>query len=262
MELSTADLEDLRFARTLLESENLAVKISKLLGVPIEKGFKMLPPRWAESVQEATRSALGKALEFSVRTLGTRPRRFSSEGMHRLMAAASGAAGGALGMAALAVELPVSTVIMLRSIADIARSEGEDLAAVETKLGCLEVFALGGKSHADEAAETGYFAVRLALARQITEAVAYLAQRGTSESGAPVLVRFIGSIAARFGAVVSDKVAAQAVPIIGAAGGALINTLFINHFQDVARGHFIVRRLERAYDPESVRALYEGREVS
>jgi hypothetical protein len=52
-------------------------------------------------------------------------------------------------------------------------------------------------------------------------------------------------------------VAAQAVPVIGAAGGAVINLLFIDHFQDMARGHFIVRRLERAYPPEMVREEYE-----
>ena len=39
---------------------------------------------------------------------------------------ASGAAGGAFGLATLPVELPVSTIIMLRSIAAIARNEGEE----------------------------------------------------------------------------------------------------------------------------------------
>ena len=56
---------------------------------------------------------------------------------------------------------------------------------------------------------------------------------------------------------VSEKVAAQAVPVIGAAGGVVINVLFIDHFQEMARGHFIVRRLERTYDPQLVRAEYE-----
>jgi hypothetical protein len=58
-------------------------------------------------------------------------------------------------------------------------------------------------------------------------------------------------------AAVPQKAAAQAVPVIGAAGGAAVNVLFINHFQDMARGHFIVRRLERAYSPEFIRAEYE-----
>jgi hypothetical protein len=48
-----------------------------------------------------------------------------------------------------------------------------------------------------------------------------------------------------------------AVPAIGAAGGAAINLLFIDHFQDMAPGHFIVRKLERAYGAELVRAEYE-----
>jgi hypothetical protein len=36
-----------------------------------------------------------------------------------------------------------------------------------------------------------------------------------------------------------------------------VNYAFIDHFQDVARGHFAIRRLERAYGKESVRAQYE-----
>ena len=42
-----------------------------------------------------------------------------------------------------------------------------------------------------------------------------------------------------------------------AAGGALINAIFVQHFQDMARGHFTVRRLERIYGTEAVRRAYE-----
>jgi hypothetical protein len=56
---------------------------------------------------------------------------------------------------------------------------------------------------------------------------------------------------------VSQKVAAQAVPILGAFGGAAVNTAFMNHFQSTARAHFTVRRLERAYGAAAVRAAYE-----
>jgi hypothetical protein len=60
----------------------------------------------------------------------------------------------------------------------------------------------------------------------------------------------------RFGVPVSEKIVAQSLPVVGAAGGALLNTLFIDHFQDMARGHFIVRRLERRYGKEVVRVAY------
>ena len=37
---------------------------------------------------------------------------------------------------------------------------------------------------------------------------------------------------------------------------AVINLLFIDHFQDIARGHFIVRRLERTYGADIVKQAY------
>ena len=37
----------------------------------------------------------------------------------------------------------------------------------------------------------------------------------------------------------------------------LFRSAFVDHFQNVARGHFTVRRLERAYGAEVVRAEYE-----
>ena len=83
-----------------------------------------------------------------------------------------------------------------------------------------------------------------------------MAERGLGAEGAPALVRLIGVLSSRFGIVVSEKVAAQAVPVMGAAGGALINTLFIDHFQNMARGHFIVRRLERIYGHDAVERAY------
>jgi hypothetical protein len=48
-------------------------------------------------------------------------------------------------LATLPIELPVSTIIMLRLIADIARSAGEDLSDPEAALSCVQVFALGGR---------------------------------------------------------------------------------------------------------------------
>ncbi len=58
-------------------------------------------------------------------------------------------------------------------------------------------------------------------------------------------------------ALSSGKAAAQAVPLVGAFGGAAINTLFIDHFQDMGRGHFVVRRLERLHGQEEIRRLYD-----
>src|SRR5580692_4234495 len=64
-------------------------------------------------------------------------------------------------------------------------------------------------------------------------------------------------VTSRFGVVVTQKVAAQTVPVVGALGGAAVNYAFIEHFQEVARGHFTVRRLERVYGKDVVRTEYE-----
>jgi hypothetical protein len=146
---------------------------------------------------------------------------------------------------------------MLRSIADIARSEGEDLAEPETALACVQVFALGSRSEADRAVEGGYFAVRSILAKTVSEAASFIAERGVVAEGSPIILRFITLVASRFGVVVTQKVAAQAVPVLGAVGGAAVNYVFIEHFQETARGHFTVRRLERRYGKTLVRSEYE-----
>ena len=258
MSISKNDLDDLRYAKRLLENPGLSAKISNLLGTPVEKGLELLPDKWHGVIQNVTKEALEKVLELAARTLGDTSKLGSSDLTHKLLVTATGAGGGAFGLPALAIELPISTTIMLRSIVDIARSEGEDIKGVESKLACLEVFALGGQTRRDDATETGYIAVRTALARTVSEAAEYIAEKGMAKKGVPVLVKFINAVAARFGLVVSEKVVAQAVPLLGAAGGAAINAIFIDHFQDIARGHFIVRRLERKYGEEFVRQEFEA----
>jgi len=99
--------------------------------------------------------------------------------------------------------------------------------------------------------------VRGLLAKSVAEAARFIVDRGVLAEGGPVLVRLIAQIASRFGVVVTQKLAAQAVPVIGALGGAGVNYAFIDHFQEVARAHFTVRRLERRYGKDTVRAAYE-----
>jgi hypothetical protein len=254
-EMTGADRVELRRARGLLEHQGLAVRIASVVGTPIERLFTALPDGASEMVHAATSKALNAAARVAVRGMADEPKT-SRQWLHTMAVASSGAIGGAFGLATLAIELPLSTVIMLRSIADIARSEGQSVADPEVQLACLEVFALGGRGPEDDAAESGYFAVRAALSGAVADAARHIAERGVMGEAAPALLRLTATIAARFGVPVTEKVMAQSVPIIGAAGGAAINVLFIKHFQDVARGHFIVRRLEGIYGSARVQEEY------
>ena len=94
----------------------------------------------------------------------------------------------------------------------------------------------------------------------MSAALAKALPRSADRTLPPALARFIAVIAERFGITVSEKVVAEAVPVVGAVGGGAINLVFINHFQQVAHGHFTVRRLEREYGEDVVREEYQ-REV-
>lgn len=256
--LAEDDLAALRRAVAALERSTLAGRLSSLAGKPLELIGHALPAAARDMVSDAVARALRTALTVALTTLPKQGAARAGGGrMHTALAAASGAVGGALGLVTLPIELPVSTTLILRAIADIARDEGEDLADPATALVCLEVFALGSRTDADDLASSGYFAVRGALAKSITEAARLAAGRGFADRGAPALVRFMAQIAARFGIVVSQKIAAGAIPVVGAIGGAAVNAAFMEHFRTVARAHFTVRRLERACGQAAVRQAYD-----
>ena len=256
IELSGADQAALNRAVDALERTTLASRITNLLGRQIAIVGQFVPERMYATASRAANIALRAAMGAALRSLGEGQRPASSR-FHRAAIAASGAAGGALGFAALPFELPASTILMLRAIADVARAQGEDMGSPETALACLEVFALGGRTQADDHLESSYFAIRTLLARSMSEASRYMIDKGIVDEAAPVLVKLVSKIAARFGLVLSQKVAAQAIPIIGAMGGAAVNMAFLQHFEQIAEGHFTVRRLERVYGPQVVRAEYE-----
>lgn len=256
MKITQEDINRLKCAKDLLENPGIAAKLTNVIGMPFEKAFDYLPAKWTDTIQTITQKSLQHALDVAVKTIDHNDKKSSNDKLHKLLVVASGCIGGAFGLPALAIELPATTIIMFRSIADIARSEGENVHMIETKLACLEVFALGGSTEKDNAAESGYFAVKALLAKQVSEAAKYILEKGIAEDGAPVVVRLIATIASRFGATVSQKAAASAIPVIGAAGGALINSIFMDHFQNMARGHFIMRGLERKYGVELVQVKY------
>ncbi len=139
-----------------LEHPGFAARLANIAGKPIELIGGALPATIQQSISTATTQALQAALKLALRTMQVGPQG-GSRLVHKVLATASGAAGGAFGLAALPIELPVSTIIMLRSIAEIARSEGEDPTDPEAALSCIQVFALGGRAGSSDASEKWLF---------------------------------------------------------------------------------------------------------
>ena len=261
-------IEALERAIALLEAPSIVAKLTHVVGKPLESALAKLPEGAGRRVHTAVQGALSTSVRVALSSLRDDPKASASTRSHTLMSAVSGAAGGFFGFAGLVVELPVTTTIMLRSIADIARSEGFSLQDPTVAQDCVAVFALGGPRSDDDASETGYYATRAMLnevlkqtANVLTKTAAVSAgQQGISTvstgKASVWLAKLIEAVASRFGVVITHKFAAQLVPVIGAASGAAVNTLFIQHYQDMARGHFIIRRLENIYGSEAVQAAY------
>lgn len=252
-QLLSEELQELRWAHTHLEHPSFAARLSSVIGVPIERTLKLLPQSWYRAIHVGAGQSIERAADVAIKTLRDDNRTKANEAEHLGLAALTGAVGGFAGPLGLLVELPVMTLLMLRAIAAAARHQGEDLAAVDARMACVEVFGLGARSRDDDGAETGYYGIRSTLSFHFG---GVLGSDGISAKSLPGGMEFLRGIASRFGVAVSDEVAARIVPAVGALSGAALNLIFMQHFQNVGKGHFIVRRLERKYGADTIRVAY------
>ncbi len=275
--LHPSDREFVREAVRALERPGRLIElINGVAGRPVEALIKRLPDRAAKTLNRAVYRALNRAVEWAAATLerpGSAPARAeldtplsharASALAHTTAAALLGGLSGAFGIALVALELPVTTTVMLRSIASIARDMGADLSDPATRLECVSVFSFGGPSPDDDATDSSYLATRLGLGLLVRDAGKYIAGRSAQQvadalarGGAPELADLIARISARFGYAVTDIASAQIVPVVGALGGAAINACFTNYFNRIALYHFGIRKLERLYGEQAVEAAY------
>src|SRR4029077_14138224 len=112
MDLSAADREALAAAVRRLESPSLARRLAALAGKPVGLVQRALPVAASTAIAKAAQLALERALEVALFSLKDR-RLAGGRKFHSGLACTSGAIGGAFGLPALAVELPVTTMIML-----------------------------------------------------------------------------------------------------------------------------------------------------
>lgn len=256
--LPAQDLMELRWAYRHLEHPSFAARLSDVLASPFEGALTLLPKAWNRRVRQGAELTLRQVLAMSLSTLDLGGRGGKASDLtHQFLAAGAGAVGGFFGPLTVLAELPVTTALMMRSIGDVARSQGEDLTTPESRLACFQVFALGGRSKEDDDAEIGYYGIRISLGLHFERILEYAGVGAGEAAHIPVIINLVRAVAARFGVVISDKLAAQMVPVAGAAGGALINLLFMQHYQDMARGHFIIRRLERVYGMDTIKREYQ-----
>jgi hypothetical protein len=209
----------LRRAVLDLENQDFAAQLADYAGKPIERIMRFLPKAASARVNKIVETAILNCLNVAVSSIELQSKAPPAQRAASVLAGLSGGVSGFFGLAALPLELPVTTTIMLRSIADIARHNGEDLTTMEGRLACVEVFALGSLRTNGRRADFGYYASRALLGRFTGETAALLLERGAANLSAPVVGGLVSEIAARFSVVVTERSAASALPVIGAVGG-------------------------------------------
>jgi hypothetical protein len=279
MPLKANELDFLGKAVDLLERPGFLIRLGHVVGEPLDLLQKNLPKGIKSAVERATEYSLRKALTVALKTIpsGLLPPQAQANFAamdrdaknkkiwHTAGAALTGTIGGFFGAVALPLELPITTTLMLRSILEVSRSYGADLRDPKTALECLYVFTMGSANPKTNTTDTAYYTARIGLSQMVqgtsrfiathsTERILHAIEKGT----APTLLKFIAVIASKFEIAVSEKFLAEAVPIVGALGGGFLNTTFLNYYNDVARCHFGIRKLEKEYGEAEIKRVYQS----
>ena len=269
--LSQKEREFIREAVRYLERPSFLMRLANLVGTPVEALARRVVPDRVNAITHAAVNRLMKLAASTVNVDSVVDRSFDeqyaksgwTDRVHMLATMVTGGVGGAFGLPGLAIELPLTTGIMFRSIAAIAGDFGEDVSDPHVRVECISVFTQGGPGRGDEAMESSYWTTRAALSKLVRDAAEFLVGRTAGEiseaiakESAPVLIRFIARVAGEFNIVVSEKFLAQSMPVISVVTSSAVNAAFTDHFNSVARYHFGIRRLERHHGQAVIRAAY------
>jgi hypothetical protein len=268
----------IRDAFKFLDQPSFLLRVANSIGRPLEMALDSLPAKHQKIIHRASTKALKKGLmvvrktvkmpEEPERSFAERQEKSRKMGKwHSVASFGVGAAGGLFGIFALPLELPASTSIMLRSIASIAQECGMDLDDPEVQLECLYVLSLGSPKKGPESAmSSAYWTSRTAFSQIVSQAASFMAGKSAPEiiaavekGSAPVLIRLLTQISAKFEVVVSEKFIAEALPVMGAIGGGMINAAFTDYFSEAARFHFGLRALEFRFGRDTIEKIYNQR---
>lgn len=217
---------------------NLGIQVLNVVGGRAEALLDRLPEGIRDRLEGKTEQALQMAMSaahLSRGVVGGQP-----GWLNRAVTTAMGAAGGFGGLPSALAELPITTTILLRAIQDVASEYGFDPAELGVRFDCVKVFAAAGPLDHDDGADLAFLTTRVAVTGKAMQAL-------------------IGRVAPRLSVVLGQKLAAQTVPVLGAAAGAATNYAFTGYYQQMAHVHFGLRRLAIEADMSHAEVLEEFR---
>ena len=211
-------------ARRHKKAGGVGLQVLNLVGGQAENLLERLPDGIKDRLEGATEHALRGAMQAAARSRGVVPDQKSW--LNTAVATAMGAMGGAGGLPTALAELPVTTTVLFRAIQGIAAEHGFDPDDPEIQKECLMVFSSAGPLAGDDGADMAFLTARVTL------------------TGVTVH-RMIAKIAPKLATVLGQKLAAQTVPVIGAAAGAATNYAYTSYYQEMAHVHFGLLTLAR-----------------
>ena len=224
-------------AKRQKKANSVLMQVVSFVGGQVEDGLKLLPKGTRGQIEDAARKALEQSYDWAGRSRRGLGARVTGDRAHKVLGTISGALGGLGGLPTALAELPVATTFIFRAVQGVATQYGEDPTSDETRLNCLAVFGAGGPGEADDGIDTAFLGARLSLT-------------------GPALNKLIAKVAPKFAATLSQKLATQAVPLIGAAAGAGTNFAFMDYYTEIAHVHFGLRQLARDHGDVQVNELF------
>lgn len=231
----TSDLpaEIAALARRHARANGPVMRLVTRLGGRLEDQLKLAPEGFREQLERTT----ARALELSYGLASRAPAMGDRVPMAAVVA--SGAAGGAGGLASALAELPVTVTLILTAIRGEARAAGFDPDEPAIRAECLRVFAAGSPLAEDDGVNTSFFTARLTLTGQAVQ-------------------NLIATVAPRLAAALGQKLAAQAVPVLGALSGAALNAAFLSYYRELAAIRFALLRLAEVHGAEPVLGAFRA----
>jgi hypothetical protein len=218
-------------ARRYKRANGPVIRLVNRLGTTLESQLSALPASVRSQIERVTAQALEASYGIAARAPD-----FGARGPLAAVIT-TGAAGGFGGLPTAIAELPVTVTLFLNAIRAEARDAGLNPDEDWVRAECLQVFAAGSPLADDDGVNTSFVASRIALTGSAVQ-------------------NLIAAIAPRLATVLGQKLAAQAVPVLGALSGAAINAAYLSYYREIARVRFGLMNLAKIHGSEAVEAEF------
>lgn len=210
-------------------AQGTGMRILTAVGTQADLLIDGLPEPVRRGLEDGTAHALRVAVEAAGRSHGRG--RIEPGWAGRAVGTALGAAGGAGGMAGTLAELPFTTTLLLRAIQREARLQGFEPRHDDVRDACLRVFCAAGPLAQQDSpgADLSFMAARVSLSSAASRTL-------------------FATVIPRLSTVLGQKLATQAVPLLGAISGASANYIYMRYYQDLAHVRFGLHRLALDFD--------------